>query len=274
LKPVVAMSETARRISAQNLDQRLPIANQNDELGQLASTFNQLLARLSAAFLQQRQFMADASHELRTPLYVINTTTQVTLEQPHREESEYRDALMMIDEQSRRLTHIVEDMFTLARADAGRRELQKSSFYLDELTDEAARAARVLATPKGVAVEHSAASESPYYGDEGLLRQMILNLLDNAIKHTPTGGKVSLQLTRESENYLILVADTGSGIPPEAQSHIFERFYRADVARSSQEGSAGLGLAICRWIAEAHGGTLALESAAGETTFTLELPLA
>lgn len=280
LSPVVAMSETARRISAQNLDQRLPIANRDDELGRLAATFNELLARLSAAFLQQRQFMADASHELRTPLYVIQTTTQVTLEQPHREESEYRDALSMIDEQTRRLTRIVEDMFTLARADAGRRELQKSTFYLDELLDEAGRAARVLAAGKGVEVGLATAGEAPFHGDEGLLRQMILNLLDNAIKHTPAGGQVSLKLLPQNQNYLITVADTGVGIPPADQPRIFERFYRADKARararaeSGHGGGVGLGLSIAQWIAQAHGGSLRLQkSDAHGSVFVISLPI-
>jgi hypothetical protein len=220
------MSDAARRIGAENLEQRLPVANPRDELGQLAVTFNELLSRLNAAFAQQRRFMADASHELRTPLSVMNTTAQVTLEKARRDESEYRDAIAIMAEQTRRLACIVEDMFTLARVDAGRRKLHETSFYLDELIAETVRAARVLAVRKGVTVAFAHPAETPYFGDEGLLRQMVLNLLDNAIRHTPAAGTVSLQLGRQDSSHLITVADTGAGIPVEAQPHIFERFYR------------------------------------------------
>lgn len=265
LSPVVAMSESARRISAENLDRRLPVFNSLDELGKLASTFNELLERLQTAFAQQRQFMADASHELRTPLHVLHTAAEVTLEKSHRGENEYREALTIIDEQTRRMTRIVEDMFTLARADAGKRELSLCDFYLDELVSETARAAALLAERNGVTVECAWADETRYRGDEDLLRQMILNLLDNAIKHTPSGGKIRLQLTRSGSSYVIIVADNGTGIPVEEQQRIFERFYRTDKARfrsgqniNSFGSGAGLGLSIARWIAEAHNGSLTL----------------
>ncbi|MGA9771872.1 MAG: heavy metal sensor histidine kinase [Blastocatellia bacterium] len=262
LAPVVAMSVQARLIGASSLDQKLPVANPRDELGQLAVTFNELLARLDQSFAQQRQFMADASHELRTPISVIRTTAGVILDKPHRDESEYRDAVTMMDEQSRRLTRIVEDMFALARADSGRYPLRKSRFYLDELIEETARAAIVLASRKKISIDVANSSESIFHGDEDLMRRMVLNLLDNAIKYTPAGGTVRLRLTRKEEKYFIEVSDTGTGIPDEAQSHIFERFYRTDKARSRSEGAgssgAGLGLAIARWIAQSHEGSLEL----------------
>jgi len=293
LAPVVAMSEQARQISAENLERRLPVANPRDELGQLASTFNELLARLAASFDLQRQFMADASHELRTPLSVMRTTAQVILERPRRDEDEYRNALAMIDDQTRRLARIVDDMFTLARADAGRRPLAHSAFYLDELIVETARAAGVLAARKGVTVETAWSPEVSYYGDEHLLRQMLLNLFDNAIRHTPTGGGVRVSLNQFEKRCELVVADTGEGIPVEAQSHIFERFYRADKARSRSDvnangangadeaneadgagGGAGLGLSIARWVAEAHGGTIRLvHSDPTGTIFAVTLPL-
>jgi heavy metal sensor kinase len=302
LAPVVAMSEQARQISAENLERRLPVVNPRDELGQLAATFNQLLARLDTAFNLQRQFMADASHELRTPLSVMRTATQVTLEKPRREESEYRDALAMINDQTRRLGRIVDDMFTLARADSGRRPLTLSGFYLEELIGETARAARVLAARKGVTVEATDSPEIPYYGDEDLLRQMLLNLLDNAIKHTPPGGAVSVGVSQFESFYEIVVTDTGEGIPVEAQPHVFERFYRLDKARArpsngdgvhiqpayapaagnvgignSNAGNAGsgagLGLSIARWVAEAHGGKIKLlHSNPAGTAFAVLLP--
>ncbi len=278
LAPVVSMSERARRIGAENLDQRLPVANPRDELGRLATSFNELLTRLSAAFAQQRQFMADASHELRTPLSVMHTTADVTLEKDRREEGEYRDALRMIDDQTRRLTRIVEDMFILARADAGRYPLRRTNFYLDELLDEAARAGSILAAAKELDIKVARSSEAAFHGDEDLLRQMILNLLDNAVKHTPRGGAISLSLTKDRDFYRIEISDTGSGIPPEAQPFIFERFYRADKSRPRAEtakgGGTGLGLAIARWIAEAHDGRLELlHSGPYGSTFIATLPI-
>ncbi len=268
LAPVVAMSDRARRIGAENLAERLPVVNPRDELGQLATTINELLSRLDdafarqqEAFAQQRQFMADASHELRTPLSVIRATSEVMLDDPDCEPNEYREAIATIGDQARRLTRIVEELFTLARADAGQRAIERKSFYLDELVAETARAARALASRKGVAMEYEPAPEAPFHGDEGLLRQMILNLLDNAIKHTQSGGSVRLSLERRDSNYAITVADTGAGVPAEAQPHIFRRFYRADKSRSRVEaadGGAGLGLSIAQWIAEAHDGRLEL----------------
>ncbi len=279
LSSVVAMSERARRISAENLEQRLPVGNPRDELGRLAATFNELLSRLNESFTHQRRFMADASHELRTPLSVMRTATDVTLEREGRTEGEYRDALKIIDEQSRRLSRIVEDMFTLARADVGQQGLHPCDFYLDELVMEAARAAGVLASRKGVRVSVAPAAETPFHGDEGLLRQMLLNLLDNAVKHTPGGGSVRVVLARSNGRLTITVSDTGTGIAEEAQPHIFERFYRVDKARSraaaAQAGGsgAGLGLSIARWIAEAHGGSLELRrSESAGSTFVASLP--
>ncbi|HEV7859688.1 MAG TPA: heavy metal sensor histidine kinase [Pyrinomonadaceae bacterium] len=278
LQPVVQMTERARRISAENLEQRLPIANPRDELGQLAATFNDLLARLDDSFAQQRRFMADASHELRTPLSVMRTATDVTLEAQKRSEDEYREALRVIDEQARRLTRIVEDMFTLARADAGRRALHHNHFYLDHLLLETARAANVLGARKGLLIEVADFPETTYQGDEGLLRQMILNLLDNAMKYTPAGGVVRVQLDQHDSLYTISVTDTGVGIPLEARPHIFERFYRVDKARARSEATdgagAGLGLSIARWIAEAHHGRLELlRSDETGSTFAASLPV-
>jgi heavy metal sensor kinase len=276
LAPVVAMSDRARKISAENLEERLPLINPRDELGKLASTFNELLTRLETSFTQQRRFMADASHELRTPLSVIRTATDVTLGREHRDELEYRDALKIASEQTHRLTRIVEDMFTLARADAGNRALEESDFYLDELVSETARAAGVLAKSKGITLDQDNYSEMLCRGDEGLLRQMLMNLLGNSIKHTPPGGVVRISVEQTNGNYQITVADTGGGIPAEAQPHVFERFFRADKSRAragSDGGGAGLGLAIAKWIAEAHKGKLELKhSDMSGTVFVASLP--
>lgn len=278
LAPVVEMTERARRISAENLEERLPLTNPQDELGRLASTFNELLARLDDSFGQQRRFMADASHELRTPLSVMRTATGVTLKKGGRSEGEYREALQVIDEQARRLTRIVEDMFTLARADSRQRALSFHDLRLDELTYETARAAEVLAMSKGVEVEVGELPETRCHGDEGLLRQMLMNLLDNAVKHTPPGGSVSVRLEKGAGRYALVVSDTGAGIPAEAQARIFDRFYRVDKSRSRSTatemgGGAGLGLSIAKWIAEAHRGTLELLSSDSTgSTFVVTLP--
>ncbi len=280
LAPIAAMSARAQQITAENLaenlNEQLPVANPRDELGQLATAFNKLLARLQTSFDQQRQFMADASHELRTPLSVIHTTTEITLEHPTSDADECREALASIKRQAQRLMRLVEDMFTLARADAGRRPLRQSVFYLDELIAELAEAARVLATRKEISIEVANLAETPFRGDEDLLRQMLLNLLDNAIRHTPTGGRVSLSLAQSDSVFEITVADNGAGIAAAAQSHIFERFYRADKARSraAESGGAGLGLSIARWIAEAHEGRLELRrSDASGSVFAVTLPV-
>lgn len=276
LAPVVDMAERARRIGSENLDQQLPVVNPRDELGRLAAAFNELLARLNSAFAQQREFMADASHELRTPLTVMHAAAGVTLKQPHRDEGEYREAIEMLDEQTRRLARIVNDMFVLARADTGSYPLRKTTLYLNDLLEEVARAGSMLASGKGVRVEAADSPEVTFHGDEDLLRRMLLNLVDNAVRHTPPGGLVGLSLTRQPGLHVIAVSDTGPGIPAEAQPRIFERFYRADKARSRAEaadGGAGLGLAIASWIAQAHGGSLELaRSDRDGTTFLVKLP--
>jgi two-component system OmpR family sensor kinase len=273
LAPVVEMSARAADIGATSLHERLPVANPNDELGQLARTFNALLARLDTAFEQQRRFMADASHELRTPVAVMLGEADIALSQAKRPDAEYRSALRAVRDEGRRLSRIVADLFLLARADAGQRPLQRRAIYLDELVTECVRAARALAAPRGTtvifaspsrAVVSDAASDPaddwPIDADEELLRSLVMNLLDNAIKHSAPGATVEVTLERGPDSYRIAVSDNGPGVPLAARGKVFERFYRVDEARGreaeSESGGAGLGLAIGRWIAEAHGGTL------------------
>ncbi|MGH8601212.1 MAG: histidine kinase dimerization/phospho-acceptor domain-containing protein, partial [Burkholderiales bacterium] len=190
LAPVLAMARQVQHISATNLDKRLPVVNSDDELGTLARTFNDLLARLNDSFEHQRRFMADASHELRTPVAIVRGEAEVTLARSERTADEYREALKIIGGESRRLTQAVDDLFLLSRADVGQIELVVREFYLDELVQECVRALRTAADAKGVAVRCVTAGEMPFRGDETLLRRMILNLLDNAIKYTPRGGQV------------------------------------------------------------------------------------
>ncbi len=264
LAPVISMSETAASISATNLHERLPVKNQRDELGNLATIFNSLLERLENSFEQQRRFMADASHELRTPLAIVRGESEVTLSKENRPNAELRESLAIVHDESKRLTRIVEDLFTLARADAGQYITNFREIYLDELLAESVRAARVLAEQRNVSLEFSASEEMLMRGDEQLLRRLFINLLDNAIKYNRDGGKVSVCGERAGELLKIQIADTGAGIPKSEQIHIFERFYRADKARSRFEESAssgaGLGLSITRWIAEFHQGEIELAS--------------
>ena len=275
LAPVAAMARSARQIGAGSLDQQLPVVNPRDELGQLATTFNDLLGRLNAAFQEQRRFMADASHELRNPLSVMSTAAGVTLKKEHRTEEEYREALQIVAEQTRRLSHIVNDMFMLARADSGQYPLRKRTLYLNDLLEEVARAGAVLAADRNATVEVTNFPEAAFHGDQDLLRQMLLNLVDNAVKVTPASGAVKLGLDRRDGEYLLSVVDAGPGIPAEARQHIFERFYRADRTRTKIEDGAGLGLAIARWIARAHDGDIELDdSGVGGTKFIVRLPIA
>ncbi|MGE5645461.1 MAG: sensor histidine kinase [Acidobacteriota bacterium] len=275
LSPVVAMSKHVERITAERLGERLTVANPRDELGRLAVTFNDLLQRLDQAFDQQRRFMADASHELRTPISVSRTAAEVTLDGPDRPAREYREALSVVAAQMQRLTRVVNDMFTLARADSGAYVLQRSSFYLNDVIEEALTAARLLAAPKRIALRSGPLTESPYFGDEDLIRQLILILLDNAIKYTPEGGTAEIRL---EPGYSIVVADSGVGVPEEAREKIFDRFFRVDKARSrssaNSSGGAGLGLSIARWITGVHGGTATLRSSepGRGSVFVVELP--
>jgi len=224
--------------------------------------------------------MADASHELRTPVAIVCGESEVALSQALRSAEEYRESLSILNDEGRRLTHIVEDLFLLARADAGQYRPSFTPFYLDETVGECVRAVRSLATQHELELHYrQPEGEMLFRGDEGLIRRMLLNLLDNAIKYTPRGGQVRVELERDDASYRINITDTGTGIQTEAQPHIFERFYRADKARSRNgetDGSgAGLGLAIAQWVAEIHGGRIALvRSDKSGTAFAAILPAA
>ena len=276
LAPVVAMSSKAERIGAENLHERLPIQNARDELGHLAASFNALLERVDQSFERQRRFMSDASHELRTPAAILRGESEVALSKAERPADEYRESLSVLHAEAQRLTQIVEDLFTLTRADAGQYPISPKAFYLDELVGECVHATRSLALAKNITLTAETGEELPVRADEALLRRMILNLLDNAIKYTPKGGRVKVSCERAESEYALSVSDTGPGIPAELQGKVFERFFRADTARTRSEGDgvgAGLGLSIARWIAEAHQGRLILaRSDANGSTFTAYVP--
>ncbi|MGH9770036.1 MAG: sensor histidine kinase [Blastocatellia bacterium] len=272
LAPIAEMTARAERISADNLHERLPVKNKNDELGRLALVFNELLARIKSSFDGMRQFTADASHELRTPLAIIRGEADVALSQG-REPGEYRETLAIIQDEARLLSGIVEDMLALARADAGQRRLKLEGFYFNDLIEECVHSARALALNKSLSLNFESSDDTTFCGDEDLLRRMVINLLDNAIKYTPDGGSVSLKLWREDGRINLRVTDNGIGIPAEAAARVFERFYRVDKARTRAEGGSGLGLPIVKWIAEAHHGSVSLESAPERgSSFTVSLP--
>jgi heavy metal sensor kinase len=278
LEPMVTMTHRAAHIGATNLGERLPIANPGDEVGRLATVINALLARLERAFAEQRRFMADASHELRTPVAVVQHEASLALSQPNRDSAEYEDSLRVVRDAGRRMRRLVDDLFLLARADAGELPVRHEPLYLNDLVSDCARQVRSLAEARGVCVEVTPMPESPQMGDEGLLSRVVLNLLDNAIKHSPAGACATVGLEAGELEYRIWVEDTGPGIPPEVQPHVFERFVRADQARARDTDTltsgAGLGLAIARWIAEAHGGRLELVwSGPAGTRFMLRVPL-
>jgi|SRR5436190_5358933 len=269
------MNEQTQRISAESLSSRLDVTNSRDEVGRLAATINALLTRLEESFKEQQRFVADASHELRTPLAVLRGETEIALSKT-RNIDEYQESLSLINEEAERLSRIVEDLFILARQPIDAPHvLEKQPLSLNETIKDCARAAHVLASRKGVRLVAENGSPSIVLnGDEDLLKRMILNLLDNAVKYTPVGGDISVELKRQNGNARIVVRDTGIGIPPNDQMHVFDRFYRVDKARSRAQGGAGLGLSIVQWIVDAHEGKITVDSEPGVgTKFTIDLPL-
>ena len=272
LRPVTEMARRAANIPLTGLEDLGP-PPRDDELGQLARAFNGLVARLRAALQTQRQFMADASHELRTPVSVIRTASDVALSREHRDEAEYREALMMAGAQSRRLGGLVEDMLVLARADAGGYPLRPVDLYIDDVVDQCRRAVDVLAAERGITVASTGPSDIPVRGDEELLRRLMVNLLQNAVQHTRKGGTVSIDVSPNGSNVYVRVKDNGEGIPEADRDRIFNRFVQLDPSRRAE--GTGLGLTIAKWIAEAHDGSLSLEaSGPGGSTFCVILPSA
>jgi heavy metal sensor kinase len=272
LRPLGWMAEQAHRITGSNLETRIQIDNAVEELAVLVTSFNELLSRLDQSFDTMRRFVADASHELRTPISVIRGEADVALSQ-ERSPAEYRESLAVVLDEARRLSRLVDDLLNLARADAGHVVLQTHDFYLNELLAECCRSVQGLAHTRGLQLECRAGNDLQFTGDEQLLRRLLINLLDNAIRYTPSGGHVTAALEAGATSVQLRVSDTGIGIAPADAARVFERFYRAGEARSRQDGGFGLGLAIVRWIAESHRGTVDCSSEPGRgSTFTVTLP--
>jgi len=277
LAPVAAMGIQAGSITASNLHQRLSVQNPADELGRLALSFNSLLDRLDQSFDRQRRFIADASHELRTPVAILSGEAEVALSQNSRSVEEYRESLTALHREARRLARIVDDLFTLTRADSGQYPLSPQDFYLDELVASCVQSARTLALTKNITLTLDPSGELPIRADESLLRRLLLNLIDNAVKFTSAGGRVTVASCAAPGGFQVNVSDNGPGIPEELRARIFERFFRVDPARSraaaQNDGGAGLGLSIALWIAEAHHGRLQLaRSDSTGSTFSVFLP--
>jgi heavy metal sensor kinase len=275
LAPVDVMAHKAERISAERLSERLPVGNPDDELGQLAQAFNATLARLENAFEQLRRFTADASHELRTPLTAIRSVGEVALQTP-KSATEYRDVIGSMLEETDRLTRLVDSLLTLSRADAGHIHVERTEISVRGLAQEASSLVEVLAEEKRQRISVQGESALVVSGDRLILRQALINLIDNAIKYSPSGSEIVVQIHPGKDSEVIVeVIDQGPGVSREHQSRIFDRFYRVDKARSREWGGAGLGLAIARWAVEVHGGQIVVESAEGSgSIFRVTLPSA
>jgi signal transduction histidine kinase len=217
--------------------------------------------------------MTDASHELRTPVSIIQGEADVVLARPDRNAEEYRASIEIMRKAALNLTRIVQNLFLLARSDAGNYPINKSRFYLDETLADCVTAMRSVAESKRIAVTCDSESDLQMFGDEELVRRLFLNLVENALKFTPEDGRINVRAQRDGDGYRVEVTDTGLGIPASDQAHVFERFFRSDHTRRRAPG-AGLGLSIAKWIAELHGGSLRLtKSDSGGTTFMAELPI-
>jgi heavy metal sensor kinase len=273
LRPVDGITRAARSISARDLSQRLDLDLPDDELGRLARTFDAMMERLDQAFQRQRRFTADASHELRTPLTVIKGDLSLALARP-RDAEAYRRVIAEVDREVDQISRLVERLLALARADAEGFTLDRRLVDLSPLLADLVEQMRPSAEAKGLELTARIPLELTASVDVDALTQVILNLLDNGVKYTPSPGYVGLSAERARSELRIGVADSGPGIPAEHLPHIFDRFYRVDPARSRELGGAGLGLAIARELARAHGGDLTVHSVPGEgSTFTLRLPL-
>jgi two-component system OmpR family sensor kinase len=274
LKPVDEITQTARKITAINLKERIHVINPHDEIGRLTETLNDMIGRLEGSFEKVTQFSTDASHELRTPLTIMRGEIELALRETQAIRS-YKETLASLLEEVVRMTSIIDGLILIAKSDHGNLKLERNPIRLDILVSEIKEDAEVLAERKKIDVSIAKLDEITVMGDEIRLRQLMLNLVDNAIKYTPDGGKVTLSLERNNSSASFIVEDTGIGIPLNALDKIFNRFYRVDKSRSRLPDGLGLGLSISKWVAEAHGGKLLAESKVGKgSKFTVVLPAA
>ncbi|MDZ4771942.1 MAG: ATP-binding protein [Planctomycetota bacterium] len=271
LRPIARMSATAGSISERDLTQRIDVSALPGELRDLGTTLNAAFARLESAFERQARFTADASHEMRTPLSVLRAQAEHALRK-ERSPSEYREGFENCLRATLRMTHVVEQLLALARADAGEVRVAREPVDLDALVNDAVRETYGEAASARVTVSYTAHAVT-VRGDEALLHEVVVNLLSNAIRYNKSGGRVHVALRPEAEWCVLTVEDDGEGIPADALPHVFERFFRVDLARTRERGGSGLGLSITQRIVEAHGGSIAASSRLGEgSVFTVTLP--
>jgi heavy metal sensor kinase len=274
LAPVDQITKTARTISAQNLSSRLVVPPTGDELQRLSETLNGMLDRLEAAFKKITQFTADASHELRTPVAVMRTRAELSLRKA-RSPEEYRDVIAEVLTELEKTSGLIEQLMFLARADSGAETLRFSPTNVTEVLREACHQGSALAEAKQIGFQEQISSDSMWIrGDASSLRRLFLILIDNAVKYTPSNGQVEVSLHRKNGYAIAQVRDTGIGIAENDLPNVFERFYRADKARTRELGGVGLGLSIGRWITEVHSGTIEVQSAPGRgSVFQIRLPI-
>ncbi|MBI4436675.1 MAG: HAMP domain-containing protein [Candidatus Omnitrophica bacterium] len=274
LAPLHKVIRAAQAIQAKDFDQQLHVPKTGDEVQALAETFNEMIQRLHHSFEQMRRFVSDASHELRTPLAVLKGEVELELKH-HRLPDRSQETLETCAGEISRMSRLVETLLFLSNADAEKVVLDFKQVHLNQVIEEMAGEARILAEPKHIQVELTNGSDTVLQADEMRLKQLLLNLIDNAVKYTPAGGRIALSSRSVNGQVELKVADTGVGIAAKDLPRIFDRFYRAEESRNRTDGGYGLGLAICKWIAEAHHGTLRVESSPGKgSTFLITLPLA
>lgn len=270
IRPIDAISETASRISTGNLNERIDHTDMDRELGALAAVLNETFGRLEASFDRQKQFTGDAAHELRTPLTVVLSQTQLAL-RGERNSEEYREALEACERAAQRMRNLTESLLILSRLDSQTEPLASTPCDLAEIARDGIELLQPLAREHGVTVRTDF-SAAPSVGDRQRLGQILTNLVTNAFQHSPRGSEVHVVTKSNGSAVSLQVSDQGPGIPQKHLSHIFDRFYRTDESRNRRSGGAGLGLAICKAIADAHHAALTVESMEGKgTTFTLRM---
>lgn len=276
LSPLSNMVRRAERITAERLSERLPVHNPKDDLGHAARVFNELLQRLEDSFRQLKRFTSDASHELRTPLASLRSIGEVSLQTQHSSE-EYREVIASMLEEVRRLTQLVDSLLAISRADSGQIALRICSFSCFDLVQEVVNVVGILAEDKHQTIRIAGDAQVTVRADRGILRQAVLNIVDNAIKYSPGESEIAIVVGTDPEpspeRATISVSDHGPGIPLVEQSRIFDRFYRTDSGRSRERGGTGLGLAIAKWAVEVHHGSISVASDGGGSSFTIRLPL-
>ncbi|HEY7448932.1 MAG TPA: ATP-binding protein [Vicinamibacterales bacterium] len=272
LDPIERMTEHARTMTAERLSDRLPVDNPEDEMGRLATVFNETLGRLEASFEQMRRFTADVSHELRTPLTAIRSVGEVGLRE-RRSEDDYRGIIGSMLEEVDRLSGLVDRLLVLSRAETGHAKLAVEAVDLRELAENVVAHLGVLAEEKQQSIHVDASGAPRCFGDRMMLRQALINLVDNAIKYSPVGGQISIRASESPAGAILDVSDNGPGIGSESPSLIFDRYYREHRTASGEVGGAGLGLSIAKWAVEVNGGELSLERGNGTgCTFRMKLP--